>query len=137
MIRSSIPIGMLALLILALAAPALAEGPSEPTIFTGSRQVRLSSGAVFNGQPVPSGLYNLVWGTNGDLERVQVQLSRGHRMVATATARLIELPAASPYDSVLLSRIRTGDLELAQIRFAGKTSAIALFDAGGAVAASR
>jgi hypothetical protein len=128
---------MLALLVVALAAPAWAVGMAEQTIFGGSRDVRLSSGAVFDGKPVPPGLYALQWGTNGDLERVQVQLSRGRRVVASVTARLIEHPVASPYDSVLLSRVRTGDLELAEIRFAGKTKAIALFDATGAVAGSR
>jgi hypothetical protein len=109
----------------------------QQTIFTGRRQVRLSDGAVFDGKPIASGVYNLQWGTNGDLDRVQVQLFQGRRVVATATARLIEHPVASPYDSVLLSRVRTGDRELAEIRFAGKTSAIALFDAGGTVAGSR
>ena len=133
MIRHLLRLGMLALLLLSLTAPAWAE----QAIFTGSREVRLSDGAVFDGKPIAAGVYNLQWGTNGDLDRVQVQLSQGRRVVATATARLIELPVVSPYDSVLLSRIRTGDRELAEIRFAGKTSAIALFDAGGAVAGSR
>ena len=130
MIRHLLRLGMLALLLLSLTAPAWAE----QAIFTGSREVRLSNGAVFDGKPIASGVYNIQWGTNGDLDRVQVQLSRGRRVVATATARLIEHPVASPYDSVLL---RTGDRELTEIRFAGKTSAIALFDAGGAVAGSR
>jgi len=130
MIRHLLRLGMLALLLLSLTAPAWAE----QAIFTGSREVRLSNGAVFDGKPIASGVYNIQWGTNGDLDRVQVQLSQGRRVVATATARLIEHPVASPYDSVLL---RTGDRELTEIRFAGKTSAIALFDAGGAVAGSR
>lgn len=130
MIRHLFRVGMLALLLLSLTAPAWAE----QAIFTGSREVRLSNGAVFDGKPIASGVYNIQWGTNGDLDRVQVQLSQGRRVVATATARLIEHPVASPYDSVLL---RTGDRELTEIRFAGKTSAIALFDAGGAVAGSR
>ena len=133
MIRHLLRLGMLALLLLSLTAPAWAE----QAIFAGSREVRLSSGAVFDGKPIASGVYKIQWGTNGDLDRVQVQLSKGRRVVATATARLIDHPVASPYDSVLLSRIRTGDLELAEIRFAGKTSAIALFDAGGTVAGSR
>jgi len=130
MIRHLLRLGMLALLLLSLTAPAWAE----QAIFTGSREVRLSNGAVFDGKPIASGVYNIQWGTNGDLDRVQVQLSQGRRVVATATARLIEHTVASPYDSVLL---RTGDRELTEIRFAGKTSAIALFDAGGAVAGSR
>ena len=137
MIRHTLRIGTLALLALALTAPLHAGSVGDQKIFTGSREVRLSNGAVFDGKAIPPGLYDLHWGTNGDLERVQVQLSRGRRVVAATTARLIDHPVASPYDSVLLSRIRGGELELAEIRFAGKTSAIALFDASGAVAGSR
>ena len=125
------------LLVLALTASLPTMSAGDRKIFTGSREVRLSNGAAFDGKPIPPGVYDLQWGTNGDLERVQVQLSRGRRVVAATTARLIEHPVVSPYASVLLSGIRGGDMELAEIRFAGKTSAIALFDASRAVAGSR
>ena len=137
MLRQTLRIGTLALLLLSLAGPARAEGAGEHAIFTGSRAVRLADGTVFDGKPLPMRVYHLQWATNGDLERVQVQLSSGHHKVATAMARLIERPDVSPYDSVVLSRSGTGDLELAEIRFAGKKSAIALFDVTGSVARNR
>jgi len=137
MLRQILRIGTLALLLLALVAPARAEGAGEHAIFTGSREVRLADGTVFDGKPLPTRVYHVQWATNGDLERVQVQLSSGHHRVATAMAQLIELPDASPYDSVVLSRNRAGELELVEIRFAGKKSAIALFDATGSVARNR
>ena len=79
MVRQLLRIGTLALMLLSLTAPAWAE----QAIFTGSREVRLSDGAVFDGKPIAAGVYNLRWGTNGDLNRVQVQLSQGRRVVAT------------------------------------------------------
>jgi len=136
MLRSIVRIGTLGLLLVSLAGQVRAEGAEEHAIFTGSRDVRLADGTVFDGKPIPTRLYSLQWATNGDLERVQVQLSSGHHRVATAMARMIELPAASPYDSVIL-KSGPGGLELTEIRFAGKKSAIALVDASDAVASNR
>ena len=134
--RKMLRLGSLAVLLVSVAAPVRAESVGQGAIFSGSREVRLSDGAVVDGKPVPAGVYHIAWATNGDLERVQVHLYRGSRSVASATGRLIERPTISPYDSVMITRARTGDRELAEIRFAGKTSAIALLDAGSSDAGS-
>ena len=116
----------------------LAAHAAESSIYSGTREVRLDGGAVFDGQVLPAGTYKLSWGMNRDRERVEVRLYDGPRVVATAVGRLVDRDAASVYDSVVFSRARTGDRELAEIRFAGSQEAISLLDGGSpAVAAGR
>ena len=132
-IASSLLFSFLSVLPLALVARA-----GESSVYAGSREVRLEHGAVFDGKVFPAGLYNLSWGVNREQDRVEVRLYEGRRMVASATGRLEQRDAASPYDSVVYSRARTGDRELAEIRFAGSPSVIALLDGqGAAVTAAR
>ena len=107
-------------------AVALAAPEPEPSIYSGTREVRLEKSAVFDGEVLPAGLYSLSWGMNRDRERVEVRLYEGRRMLASATGRLVERDAPSAYDSIAFSRARTGDRELAEIRFAGTASVIAL-----------
>lgn len=117
---------------------ALAAHAGESTVYSGTREVRLAEGAVFDGRAFPAGLYNLSWGVNRDGDRVEVRLYEGRRMVASATGRLEQREAASPYDSLVYSRARTGDRELAEIRFAGSPSVISLAASDGpAVTAAR
>ena len=132
-IASSLLFSFLSVLPLALVAHA-----GESSVYAGSREVRLEHGAVFDGKVFPAGLYNLSWGVNQAQDRVEVRLYEGRRMVASATGRLEHRHAASPYDSIVYSRARTGDRELAEIRFAGSPAVIALLhDEGAAVTAAR
>ena len=111
---------------LSLVPLALAAHAGESTPYSGTREVRLAEGAVFDGRVVPAGLYNLSWGVNREQDRVEVRLYEGRRMVASTAGRLEQRDAASPYDSLVYSRARTGDRELAEIRFAGSPSVISL-----------
>ena len=132
-IVSSILFSFLSVLPLALVAHA-----GESSVYSGSREVRLEHGAVFDGKVFPAGLYNLSWGVNQAQDRVEVRLYEGRRMVASATGRLEHRDAASPYDSIVYSRARTGDRELAEIRFAGSPAVISLLaPQSGAVTAAR
>jgi hypothetical protein len=128
-IVSSILFSFLSVLPLALVAHA-----GEDSVYSGSREVRLEHGAVFDGKVFPAGLYSLSWGVNQAQDRVEVRLYEGRRMVASATGTLERRDAPSPYDSIVFSRVRTGDRELAEIRFAGSPSVIALLDTGSAPA---
>jgi hypothetical protein len=123
-------------LFLPVAVPA-EGGEDELGIFTGSREVRLAHGALFNGKVLAEGTYHLMWGMNRDRERVEVRLFQGKRMVATVGGRLAERDAASPYDSVVFTRSRIGERELSEIRFAGSRSVISLIDDSAALAGSR
>ena len=123
---------------LSLVPLALAAHAGESTPYSGTREVRLQQDAVFDGRVFPAGLYNLSWGLNREQDRVEVRLFEGRRMVASATGRLEQRDAASPYDSLVYSRARTGNRELAEIRFAGSPSVIALLPGdGSAVTAAR
>jgi hypothetical protein len=126
-IVSSILFSFLSVLPLALVAHA-----GEDSVYAGAREVRLEHGAVFDGKVFPAGLYNLSWGVNREQDRVEVRLYEGRRMVASATGRLEQRDAASPYDSIVYSRARTGDRELAEIRFAGSSAVIAVLGSDGA-----
>lgn len=137
----SILLNVVAALIFSIAPPALAlvlAAPGhEAAVYTGTREVRLDHGAVFDGELLPEGTYRLAWGMNRDRERVEVRLFEGRRMVATSTGRLVDRPSVSPYDSVVFTRARNGERELAEIRFAGSASAIALVEDAPTVAGSR
>ena len=132
-IVSSLLFSFLSVLPLALVAHA-----GESSVYSGTREVRLEHGAMFDGKVFPAGLYNLSWGVNQAQDRIEVRLYEGRRMVASATGRLEHRDIASPYDSIVYNRARTGDRELAEIRFAGSPAVIALLaPEGGAVTAAR
>jgi len=131
-------VGSLLLSFLSVLPLALVAHAGESTLYSGTREVRLDHDAVFDGKVFPAGLYNLTWGVNRDQDRVEVRLYEGRRMVASASGRLEQRDAASPYDSIVYSRARTGDRELAEIRFAGSPAVISLLaPEGGAVTAAR
>lgn len=135
---SIVPTFLVAAMLLAVTPHALGAHEGGSSVYSGTREVRLTAGALFDGQRFEAGVYQLSWRMNRDRDVVEVRLYQGRRMVASATGRLVEREAASAYDSVVFSRARTGHRELTEIRFAGSEAAISLMEDGSsAVAGTR
>ena len=137
----TIGLGILRSLILSLVAViplALAAHAGQDSINSGSREVRLDHGVIFDGRVLPAGVYSLSWDGTKSSDTVEVKLYNGHQVVATALGRLEDRDATSPYNSIVFNRTGSGDRELAEIRFAGSEAVISLADgAGAATAAAR
>ena len=137
----TIGLGILRSLILSLVAViplALAAHAGQDSINSGSREVRLDHGVIFDGRVLPAGVYSLSWDGTKSSDTVEVKLYNGHQVVATALGRLVDRDATSPYNSIVFNRTGSGDRELAEIRFAGSVAVISLADgAAAATAAAR
>ena len=81
------------------------------------------------GTKLDSGNYTVQWEGNGD--QVEVKIYQGKKQVATTSAHMVQLQAASPYSSAIVTTDANGGLSLSQIRFAGKKTAIELNGEGG------
>jgi hypothetical protein len=136
----TIGFGILRSLILSLVAViplALAAHAGQDSVYSGSREVRLDHGAIFDGRVLPAGLYSLSWDGTKDRDTIEVKLFNGHQVVATALGRLVDRDAASPYNSIVFNRTDSGDRELKEIRFAGSDAAISLGEGAGSAVAAR
>jgi len=134
----TIGLGILRSFILSLVAVlplALAAHAGQDSINSGSREVRLDHGVLFDGRVLPAGVYSLSWDGTKASDTIEVKLYNGHQVVATALGHIVDRDAASPYNSIVFNRTGSGDRELAEIRFAGSEAAISL--AEGAVTAAR
>ena len=76
-----------------------------------------------NGTQLPAGNYTLRW--EGAGPDVQLSVMQGKKEVAKTTAKLVELDKAASQDEVVLSN-NSGTPSVAQVRFSGKKTAIAL-----------
>ncbi len=85
--------------------------------------LHLQEAAQVAGQQLPAGDYQVRWeGTGAD---VQVSFMQGKKEVAKTAAKLVDLPAASQYDSTVVDR-SSGAASVSQVRFAGKKFALAI-----------
>ena len=76
------------------------------------------------GQELAAGTYKVQWqGTGND---VQLTILRGSKQVATTTAHVVEMKAASPETAALVTVNPDGSRSLSQIRFRGKSFALDL-----------
>ena len=85
-----------------------------------------------NGQQLPAGEYQIRWDGTGS--NVELSIMRGKKEVAKASAKVVELESASPYDSAVIDR--SNGASLAQVRFAGKKFALAIGEASAMSASS-
>jgi hypothetical protein len=76
-----------------------------------------------NGQQLPAGDYQLRWEGTGP--NVEVSVMQGKKEVAKTSAKVIELPQTSAYDTAVVDR-SSGKASLSEIRFYGKKYALAL-----------
>jgi hypothetical protein len=88
----------------------------------GSMQV--SDPVTVNGTQLPAGEYSVKW--DGAGPNVEVSIMRGKNLVATVPARVVDLNQSPLRDSVVTIVNDDGHKSLNEIRFAGKTRALAI-----------
>lgn len=88
----------------------------------GSLQVYDS--VTVNGKQISPGDYSVQWEGSGP--DVQVSILKGHKLVATAPAHVVNSERSADRDSAILKTGSNGEKELAEIRFGGKKFALAL-----------
>ena len=87
----------------------------------GSLQV--GEAVVVSGQQLAAGEYQVRWEGMG--ANVEVSFMKGNKEVAKATAKVVELGAASPYDSAIINHA-DGKAMIAEVRFSGKKYALVI-----------
>jgi hypothetical protein len=81
-----------------------------------------------NGVQLKAGDYKLQWDGTGP--EVQVSIMQGKKVVATVPATIVELKTPAQNDSATVSTA-DGTSSLAEVHFAGKTTALQLSQSGG------
>lgn len=71
-----------------------------------------------NGKQLSPGDYNVSW--DGDGPDVTVHFARGHKELATAPAKVVQLDKKSSEDATLVTTSTSGQRELSGLRFSGK-----------------
>ena len=94
--------------------------------FSGSREVFVSQDSTLNGVHVPKGSYKLSWKKNGSPDSVTVTLFKGIKVVAEAEGTMIENGNTREGDSLVYKLDDNGKREIVEVRFGGKTKAIAI-----------
>jgi len=77
-----------------------------------------------NGKKVPAGDYQVKWEGNGP--SVDVTISQGKKVLATSSAKLVDLDSKSLTDAALVKNNPDGSRALTEIRFSGKKFALNL-----------
>jgi hypothetical protein len=84
----------------------------------------LQGPTTVNGTQLKAGEYNLQWEGTGP--EVQVSILQGKKVLATVPAKVVELKAPSQNNSATISNNSDGTSSLAEVHFAGKTTALQL-----------
>ena len=100
-------------LLLATSAFASNKGPLQLTDY-----------AVVSGKQLTAGDYTVKWEGNGPT--VEVSIMKGKAIVATTSAKLVDLGHSYDSDSAVLNKNADGSNSLAEIRFSGKKYALAI-----------
>jgi hypothetical protein len=77
---------------------------------------------VLNGKLLRAGDYDVTW--TGQEKSVQVSVSKGRKILATAAAEIIPVDPPYPANSVLLKTGADGTRSISEIRFGGKRFAL-------------
>ena len=109
----------------ALAAPA-------GTRNDGSRPIKLSEKTEILGKSVPAGSYALKWTREAGTEQVKLEVTQGHRVLASGKGSWNNNGAAYPHEA-LVFRTTGGAHQLAEIRFRNSTEFIRIEPAPGSV----
>lgn len=84
----------------------------------------LQGPTLVNGTQLKAGEYNVQWeGTGPDVE---VSILQGKKVLAKATAKIVELKARAQNDSAVVNNNTDGTSSLSEVHFAGKTTALEL-----------
>jgi hypothetical protein len=92
--------------------------------------LQLQNSVTVSGKTVPAGDYSVKWEGTGS--NVQLNILQGSKVVASTSARLVDLDQSSVSDSTVLKSNGDGTKSLAEIRFGGKKYAIALDESASA-----
>lgn len=86
--------------------------------------VRFQEQVSVGGTQVKPGEYKAAWEGSGP--NVQLNLMKGKNVVATTTARVVELDRTAPDDTAVVTNNGDGSRSLSQLRFHGKKQALAI-----------
>ena len=87
-----------------------------------SRSVKISRQVILNQVVVAPGEYKVIWETH--LPEAAVALARDDKVVATATARLVERDKKYDTDMLVYSKDVGGSQTIVEIRFGGTRQAL-------------
>jgi len=85
--------------------------------------LHIDQAVQINGQQIPAGDYQLRWEGNG--ANVELSVMQGKKEIAKTPAKLVDLDKAASDDSVVIDNSGSTP-SVAQVRFAGKKTALAL-----------
>jgi len=88
--------------------------------------LKVSDPVTVSGKSLAAGEYTVKWEGNGP--NVELNFLRGNKVVATTSARMIDLDRSAYNDTSVVRRNDDGSRTLSEIRFAGKKYALALGD---------
>jgi hypothetical protein len=88
-----------------------------------SGTLTVSEPVQINGKTIAAGEYKVKWEGTSNTE---VSILKGKQVVATATARVVEMSSAPHSDAAVLSKNADGTRTLKEIRFGGKKQSLAL-----------
>jgi hypothetical protein len=100
----------------------LATGAFASAANKGSMQ--LTNPVTVSGKQLPAGSYLVKWDGTGP--NVEVSILRGKDVVATTSARLIDLSQKTDNDAAIVKNNADGSKALSEIRFSGKKVALAI-----------
>lgn len=118
---ANIPKGLLLGLSLLLATSVFATNIHS---YKGSLQ--LQNSVSVSGTTLPAGDYSVKWEGTGS--NVQLNILQGRKVIASTSARVVDLDQSSNSDSTILKDNGDGSKSLSEIRFGGKKYALAIGD---------
>ncbi len=81
-----------------------------------------------NGKQLPAGEYSVQWDGKGP--DVQLNIVKGHKVMASTPARVVSTDRTPDRDSAILKMNSDGSKSVSEIRFGGKKYALAIGDSG-------
>jgi hypothetical protein len=88
--------------------------------------LKVSDPVTVSGKSLAAGEYTVKWEGNGP--NVELNFLRGNKVVATTSARMIDLDRSASGNTSVIKRNGDGSRTLSEIRFSGKKYALALGD---------
>jgi hypothetical protein len=86
--------------------------------------LKVSDPVTVSGKSLAAGEYTVKWEGNGP--NVELSFLHGNKVIATTSARMIDLDRSAYSDTSVVRRNDDGSRTLSEIRFAGKKYALAL-----------
>ena len=103
----------------------LATSVFAANVHTYKGSLQLPASVNVSGTTLPAGDYSVKWEGTGS---VQLSILKGGKVVASTSARLVDLDQSSGSNSAVLKNNGDGSKSLSEIRFDGKKYALAIGD---------